>query len=32
VGFPAAINQGWRLARGEYLVLLGSSIVGTKSG
>ena len=29
VGFPAAINQGLRLARGEYLVLLNNDVVVT---
>ena len=28
-GFPAAINQGLRLARGEYLVLLNNDVVVT---
>jgi glycosyltransferase involved in cell wall biosynthesis len=29
LGFPAAINQGLRLARGEYLVLLNNDVVVT---
>ncbi len=29
VGFPAAINQGLRLARGEYLVMLNNDVVVT---
>jgi GT2 family glycosyltransferase len=29
VGFPAAINQGLRVARGEYLVLLNNDVVIT---
>jgi GT2 family glycosyltransferase len=29
LGFPAAINQGLRLARGEYLVLLNNGVVVT---
>jgi glycosyltransferase involved in cell wall biosynthesis len=29
VGFPAAINQGLRLARGEYLVLMNNDVVVT---
>jgi glycosyltransferase involved in cell wall biosynthesis len=29
LGFPAAINQGLRLARGEYLVLLNTDVVVT---
>jgi GT2 family glycosyltransferase len=29
LGFPAAVNQGLRLARGEYLVLLNNDVVVT---
>ena len=29
LGFPAAINQGLRLARGEYLVMLNNDVVVT---
>ena len=29
VGFPAAVNQGLRPARGEYLVLLNNDVVVT---
>ena len=29
VGFPAAVNQGLRLARGEYLVLLNDNVIVT---
>jgi O-antigen biosynthesis protein len=29
IGFPAAVNQGLRLARGEYLVLLNNDVVVT---
>jgi O-antigen biosynthesis protein len=29
LGFPAAINQGLRVARGEYLVLLNNDVVVT---
>ena len=31
VGFPAAINQGLRQARGEYLVLLNNDVVVTEN-
>src|SRR5262249_10560773 len=30
IGFPAAINQGLRCARGEYLVLLNNDVVVTE--
>ena len=30
-GFPAAVNQGLRVARGEYLVLLNNDAVVTDS-
>jgi glycosyltransferase involved in cell wall biosynthesis len=30
LGFPAAVNQGLRLARGEYLVLLNNDVVVTE--
>ena len=30
LGFPAAINQGLRQARGEYLVLLNNDVVVTE--
>ena len=30
-GFPAAINQGLKVARGEYLVLLNNDVVVTDS-
>jgi O-antigen biosynthesis protein len=29
LGFPAAINQGLQLARGEYLVLLNNDVIVT---